>query len=157
MQRHSPPPTEPVVVMIQGQLSTTRRWLYRVLLVVCCVVVAAISSLWMTEPRRLPLRLHIAFAASVMIGFGWICVLMWLLWRRSCFSVVDQVVTGWTATVASCGFLVVALPIAVSRGSTTSLIWLSLLACMMLVTSLFLVFKGYQFQSRLKRRRTELE
>lgn len=156
MKQVEAPPTGQIVAMIHGQLTTAKRWLYRILLVVTCALVALIGSLWLTEPGPLPVRLHIAFASFVTIGCGWICVFTWLLWRRSCHSVVDQLVTGWAATIATGSSLIVAMPIAISRGTTQAVVALLALGLLMFAASLWLLARAYRHQAQLRLRLSEL-
>lgn len=111
----APPPPDQVLALIRGELSSPRRWFYRAILLGAAIMTAAIVSLWATEPRPLPTRLHVAFAAMTAIGAGWIAVLTWILTRRNCPTALDRLATSWMATIACALFIAVAIPIALSR------------------------------------------
>jgi hypothetical protein len=145
-----PPPTEQVLALIRGELSSPRRWLYRLILTTTSIVVAAILSLWLTEPGPLPIRLHVAFAAMTAIGFGWIGVLTWILTRRNCPSVQDRVATGWMATVACSLFLAVSVPISLIRGHTLAAFWLGVTGLALLGVALLLLRGAYSLRARLR-------
>ena len=96
----TPPSTENVLALVRGELSARRRWFYRGVLLAASIGVAVIVSLWTTEPRPLPVRLHVAFAGLSVIGVSWIGVLSWILSRRYCPTAIDRIATAWVATGA---------------------------------------------------------
>jgi hypothetical protein len=153
----SVPSTERVMAMIRGELTSPRRWFYRAVLLAASVGVAAILSLWTTEPGPLPLRLHIAFGALSAIGLSWIGVLTWILWRRRCPTALDRIATGWVATGACTLFLAVAVPIAVVRGDTQSVVWLAALGLSMWGIAVWMLRSAYSLRASLRAKLVELE
>ena len=157
MYLSSPPSTKDVMAMIQGGLSSPRRWFYRGVLLAASVGVAIILSLWTTEPRQLPLRLHAAFAGLTVVGISWIGVTTWILWRRRCPTALDRIATGWVATGACCLFLVIAVPIAVLRKRAGGAMWISLLGIFLLSIAIGLLWKAYSLRAYLRAKKAELE
>lgn len=151
------PSTDPVLALIRGELSSARRWFYRVILLATSVWVAAILSLWMTEPGPLPGRLHVAFAALTVVGIGWISVLLWILIRRRCPTALDRLATSWMATLACCVFLAVSLPIALLRGHLLAAMSLGVTGLALLGAALFMLRGAYLLRARLQRKLAELE
>lgn len=110
------PPAGAALAAVRGELTSPRRWAYRVLLTVISVWTAALAALWATEPRPLPTRLHAAFAVMVAIGVGWVGALGWVLARRRCPTAGDRVALAWMAA-AACGLaLAASVTIALFRG-----------------------------------------
>lgn len=151
------PSPEQVLAIVRGELSSGRRWIYRLVLLAASVGVAAILSLWTTEPGRLPLRLHVAFATLTCIGSGWIGVLSWILTRRNCPTAFDRLATAWMATIASLLFLAVSLPTALIRGTTQSALLLGILGFALLSVALFLLRGVYLLRAKLRAKLAELE
>ena len=147
----TPPPSDRVLAMIRGELAPARRWLYRATLLAASVVTAAIVSLWTTEPRSLPLRLHVAFAALTAVGAGWIAVLTWILTRRNCPTALDRLATSWMATVACVLFLAVSIPVALSRGRTGhAALWLGAVGVLFLCVAAFNLWGAYTLRAKLR-------
>lgn len=96
--------------------SVVRRWLYRWLLCSGTAVLAMVTSLWLTEPKPLPLALHLAFSAMTLISLGWTSIATYHLWFRQCHSINDRVLTAWWATFSCLLFLLIGAPIAFWRG-----------------------------------------
>jgi hypothetical protein len=144
--------------MIRGELTSPRRWFYRAILLAASVMTAAIVSLWATEPRPLPTRLHVAFAAMSAIGAGWIAVLVWVLSRRNCPTAVDRLATSWMATIACALFLAVAIPIALSRGRTEqAALWLGVVGVFFLSVAVWNLLAAYSLRARLRAKLAELD
>ncbi len=152
-----PPSSEPILAMVRGELSSSRRWFYRLMLLAVSVVLASLLALWVTEPGPLPGRLHFSFAAMTCIALGWVGVLTWILTRRSCPTALDRVATTWMATLACCVFLAVSVPIALFRGHTQAALWLGVTGGAMLVGALFLLRRAYSLRARLRAKLAELE
>jgi hypothetical protein len=150
------PPVDRVLATIHGELSTGRRWVYRLTLLAAGVALAIILSLWLTEPRPLPLRLHLAFAALSSIAAGWIAVLTWILTQKNCPSAMDRLATAWMATVACVTFLVVSLPIALMRGNTLTALSLSVMGIGLLGAALWMLCAAYAFRAKLREKLQEL-
>jgi hypothetical protein len=157
MSLSSPPSTKDVTAMIQGELSSPRRWFYRIVLLAASVGVAIILSLWTTEPKQLPLRLHVAFAGLTVIGMSWIGVMTWILWQRHCPAARDRIATGWVATGACTLFLFTAVPIAVMRQRVGGVMWIALLGVFLLSIAFSMLWKAYSLRAYLRRKMTELE
>ena len=151
------PSTDSVLALVRGELSSARRWWYRVILLVTSVWVAAILSLWVTEPGPLPPRLHVAFAAVIIVGLGWIGVLLWILTRRRCPTAFDRLATSWMATIACCVFLVVSVPTALLRGHPQAALSLGFTGVALLGAALFMLGGAYSLRKRLQRKLAELE
>ena len=149
--------TERALAIVRGELSSGRRWAYRLILLAAGVFVAAILSLWTTEPGPLPLRLHVAFATLTCIGSGWICVLTWILTRRNCPTALDRLATAWMATIACSLSLAVSVPIALMRGDTQAALYLGVIGFALLGVALFLLRAGYRFRANLRTRLSGLE
>lgn len=144
-------------LLVRGELSSGKRWFYRMILLVASIALAVVLSLWATEPGPLPDRLHIAFAAMTLIACGWIGVLSWILSRHLCPTAIDRIATAWMATLACGLFLAVALPISLLRGQFTSAVGLSLIGLISLGISLALLRCAYTWRTDLRGRLTELE
>jgi hypothetical protein len=151
------PSTEQALALVRGELSSGRRWAYRLTLLAASVVVAAILSLWTTEPGPLPLRLHVAFAALTCIGSGWIVVMTWILTRRNCPTALDRLATAWMATIACSLSLAVSLPIALLRGNTPAALSLGLIGLTLLGAALVLLQGVYRLRAQLRTKLAELE
>lgn len=150
------PPVDRVLATIHGELSTGRRWVYRSILLGAGIALAVIVSLWWTEPRPLPLRLHLAFAALSSIAAGWIGVLTWILTRKNCPTAIDRLATAWMATVACGTFLVVALPIALLRGDALTAVVLAVLGSGLLGGALWMLRAAYAFRAELRAKLQQL-
>jgi|GEM_PF-3459182 len=151
------PSTERALAIVRGELSSGRRWAYRLILLGASACVALILSLWTTEPGPLPLRLHIAFAALTCIGSGWICVLMWILTRRNCPTALDRLATAWMATIACSLSLAISVPIALLRGNMQAALYLGVIGFALLCVALFLLRAVYRFRAKLKTKLSGLE
>jgi hypothetical protein len=151
------PSTDHILALVHGELSSGRRWTYRLILLAASISVAGIISLWSTEPGPLPLRLHVAFAALTCIGSGWICVLTWILMRRNCPTALDRLATAWMATIASAMFLMMSVPIALMRGGPQAALCLGVFGIMLLSVALFLLRGAYQLRAQLRAKRMQLE
>ena len=151
------PSTEPILAIVRGELSPTRRWVYRVMLLMVSVLLALLVALWVTEPGPLPRRLHISFAGMSSIAVGWVAVLAWILTRRSCPTAIDRLATNWMATLACCAFLAISVPIALFRGQTQAALGLGVTGVGMLALALFLLRGTYALRARLRTKLTELE
>ena len=149
--------SDQVLALVRGELSSPRRWWYRLLLLAISIWVAAIASLWVTEPGPLPLRLHVAFAAFTAIGVGWIGVLTWILTRRSCPTALDRIATSWMATIACGLFLLVAVPIALIRDQSGVALGLGLVGLTLLAIALVLLRGAYSLRASLRTRLADLE
>ena len=150
------PPIESVLALVRGELSPAKRWSYRVILLLASVGVAAILSLWITEPRPLPTRLHVAFGVLCSIGLGWVSVLSWILLQRGCPLAIDRLATAWMAT-AACGLsLIVSVAIAGSRGSIASLATAAFIGAGLLGLSVYFLCRAYSLRSALQQRIQEL-
>ena len=149
--------TERALAIVRGELSSGRRWAYRLILLAAGVFVAAILSLWTTEPGPLPLRLHVAFATLTCIGSGWICVLTWILTRRNCPTALDRLATAWMATIACSLSLAVSVPIALMRGDTQAALYLGVIGFALLGVALYLLRAVYRFRAKLRSRLSGLE
>lgn len=152
-----PPSEEPILEMIRGELSPTRRWTYRLFLVVVSVLVAALVALWATEPGPLPLRLHVAFAAMTIVGVGWMCVSTWILTRRACPTALDRLATTWMATAACALSLVVSVPIAVLRSGPLAAIGIGAVGATLLAVAVVLLRGAYSLRASLQAKLAELE
>ena len=139
--------------MIRGELSSTRRWFYRLMLLVVSVFLALLLSLWVTEPGPL----HVAFAAMTCIALGWICVTTWVLTRRSCPTAIDRLATAWMATAACSLFLAVSTSIALLRGDAFAVLGLGAIGLPLLGLALFLLRRAYSLRAELKAKLVELE
>ncbi len=157
MSLSSPPSTEDATAMIRGELSSPRRWFYRGVLLAASVGVAIILSLWTTEPRQLPMRLHAAFAGLTVIGMSWIGLLTWILWRRHCPTALDRIATAWVATGACSLFLFTAVPIAILRERVGGAMWMALLGIFLLSIASAMLWKAYALRAYLRAKMTELE
>lgn len=153
----TPPSSEQVLSLVHGELSSARRWRYRLILLAASVVTAAILSLWATEPGPLPLRLHVAFAVMTTIGSGWIAVLTWILMRHRCPTALDRVATGWMATIACLLFMAVAVPIALQRGQPGVALSLCVLGLTLVCIALYLLAGAYSLRARLRAKLAELK
>lgn len=152
----SPPTTDKVMALVRGELTSPRRWFYRGVLLAASVGVGVIVSLWATEPRELPLRLHVAFGALTAIGMSWIAVTTWILWRQRCPTALDRIATAWVATGACMLFLCVAVPIAVSRGRVGAAYWIGAFGVFMLCVAVAMLVSAYSLRRRLRAELAEL-
>jgi hypothetical protein len=154
----SPPPAiDQVMTLVRGELSSRRRWFYRGVLLMASVLVAVILSLWATEPRQLPLRLHVAFGAMTVIGISWIGVMTWILWRKRCPTAFDRIATGWVATGACGLFLCVALGIAIARELRGGVLWIAVVGVFLLILAVGMLRHAYALRRRLLAKVAELE
>ena len=144
-------------LLVRGELSSGKRWFYRMILLAASIVLAVVLSLWATEPGPLPDRLHVAFGAMTLIACGWIGVLSWILSRRLCPTAMDRIATAWMATLACGLFLAVALPVAILRGQLAAAASLSLVGLTMLGVSLAILRSAYAWRAELRDRLAELE
>jgi hypothetical protein len=151
-----PPATDKVMALVRGELSSPRRWFYRIVLVAASIGLAVILSLWTTEPRPLPSRLHVAFAGLTLIAVSWIGVLSWILSRRYCPTALDRILTGWVATGACTLFLVMAVGIAISRNRIGEVMWVAALGVFLLAVAMGILWKAYAERARLRARLVEL-
>jgi len=151
------PSIEPILALVHGELSPIRRWCYRLILLLAAVVVAAIATLWMTEPRPLPTRLHVAFGAMTGIGIGWIAVLTWILTQRNCPTAVDRLATAWMATAACSVSLVISLSIALIRPNIETAVAAGVTGLVLLGLALLFLGRAYSIRSKLKAKLKELQ
>jgi O-antigen/teichoic acid export membrane protein len=153
----TPPSTEPVLEMVRGELSSNRRWFYRLLLLVISVVLALLLSLWTTEPGPLPFRTHVAFGAATCINLGWVSVLVWILTRQNCPTVLARLATAWTATIACCVFLVVLVTITLVRGDLQAALGVLLTGFVFLCVAISSLRGAYSLREKLRRKLAQLE
>ncbi|MBC7968274.1 MAG: hypothetical protein H7Z17_20400 [Fuerstia sp.] len=151
------PPIEPVLALVHGELSRAKRWSYRIILLLASVEVAALLSLWVTEPKPLPTRLHVAFGAMTCIGLGWIGVLTWILARRNCPTVLDRLATAWMATAACSVSLVVSLSIALVRNDINAAVAAGGSGLVLLSLAVLLLNRAYSLRATLRARLKELQ
>jgi phosphotransferase system glucose/maltose/N-acetylglucosamine-specific IIC component len=151
------PSTDKVMAMIRGELTSTRRWLYRGILLVAAIGLGVILSLWTTEPRELPMRLHVAFGALSVINVAWIGVTAWILSRRRCPTALDRIATSWIATGACVLFLAVVLGVAISRDRVGEVWWAVLLGVLLLNGAIVMLWRAYAQRSELQNKLAELE
>ncbi len=118
---------------------------------------AVILSLWTTEPRPLPPRLHLAFAGLTLIGVSWIGVLTWILTRRYCPTALDRIATGWVAAGACSLFLVMAVGIALTRDRVGEVMWVAIVGVLSLAVAVGMLWRAYAERARLRARLAELE
>lgn len=145
------PSPDSILALVHGELSSGKRWAYRLILLAASVGVAALASLWSTEAGPLPLRLHVAFAALTVIGVGWVGVLTWILTRRNCPTALDRLATAWMATIACSLFLIVSLAIAAARGEVGAALSLGLLGLGLLGFAVVMLRAAYAQRARLRR------
>lgn len=138
--------------IVTGELSTKKRWLYRALALVIFVWVMALSSMWLTEPTGLPASTNVAFAAMLVLGFGWVGVLLWILTRRSCPTAIDRIATGWMATLACSVSLVLSVAIAAIRNNSWAALTLAVTGLPILLAALLLLSSGYTLRRSLLER-----
>ena len=142
--------TEAIIDLVKGELSSRRRWLYRLFLVAAASMLAAMVSLWLTEPGPLPLRLHISFAAMCSIATGWVCVLGWVLLRKQCPTALDRIATCWMATFASGLSLCLSVAIAVLRNQIIASLWLGLIGGVLFATAVLMLRNAYRVRNQLR-------
>ncbi len=154
----SPPPAiDQVMMLVRGELSSRRRWFYRGILLAASVMAAVILSLWTTEPRELPLRLHVAFGAMTAVGISWIGVMTWILWRKRCPTALDRIATAWVATGACGVFLSVGAGIAIARERTGGVFWIAVVGVFLLIFAVGMLRNAYTLRRRLLAKLAELE
>lgn len=150
------PSADPVIAMVRGRLSVFHRWLYRSLLVFTVVVQTVIISLWLTEPKPLPLRLHLAFASLMIVGLLWITVFSRILQRQLSVSSFDRLMARSISVVACSIFLILGLPIAIMRGSFQACLTISLFGGLFLAIAVYLLLRALATHRRLQQRKDEL-
>jgi len=142
--------TERIMALVRGELSTRRRWCYRLFLVLVSLVLALVLSLWTTEPAPLPMRTHVAFAAICSIALGWIVVLSTILLARNCPSAIDRLATAWMATVASFVFVSGAVVIALVRENWSAVGAVFGLGAAFMLASILLLRAAYSHRQHLR-------
>jgi hypothetical protein len=152
-----PPAADQVMALVRGELSSLRRWFYRGVLLMASLMGALILSLWTTEPRELPLRLHVAFGAMTVIAISWVGVMTWILWRHRCPTAIDRIATGWIATGACGLFLCMTVGIAIARERTDVLAWVALVGVFSLTVAVGMLRNAYALRRRLLAKLAELE
>ena len=148
--------TERAMALVRGELSSTRRWIYRCLLVAVSLLLALLSTLWATEPDPLPMRTHIAFGVISTIATGWIAVLTTILIARNCPSAIDRLATAWMATVASSAFCVGAVAIAVLRENWSAVGTVLCTGAAFVVASVLLLRSTYAHRRYLQQQVSQL-
>lgn len=145
-----------VLEIIHGELSSSKRWTYRLILGLSLIFVLGLLSMWLTEPEPLPTRLNVAFGSLTLIGTGWIGVLTWILFQKTCPSAIDRIATSWMATFATTLSLLVSVSIAVLRNDYTAAVSLGVLGTALLSIALLCLVRAYSHRKRLKSRLAEL-
>lgn len=151
------PSTDRVMAMIRGELTSARRWFYRGVLLVASIGLAVIVSLWTTEPRELPTRLHVAFGALSLINVAWIGVTTWILVRKRSPTALDRIATAWVATGACVLFLCVAVGIAVARERVGAVLWSAAFGVLFLNGAMVMLWRAYAQRRELQRKLAEFE
>lgn len=146
-----------VMELVKGELSSRRRWLYRIVLGAAATVLSLTVSLWVTEPDPLPTRLHFAFAVMCGIAGGWVIVLSWLLLRRNCPTAIDRIATSWMATAATATSLVVSVGIALMRNEVAAAVGLAALGFVLLAAAIVSLRSAYGQRSRLLQQLEQLK
>ncbi|MEM9587279.1 MAG: hypothetical protein AAGA03_08350 [Planctomycetota bacterium] len=146
------PSTDDILRMVQRELATPRRWVYRVSLVFAIVMLAIILSLWITEPRPLAVHLHGAFAVMSLIAIGWITVFAWILTHRDCPTAWDRIATSWMAVIASAIFLGVGVTFAMVRGNVLAAATLSATGGTFVAIAVWTLYSAIQWRRQLQRR-----
>lgn len=147
---NQPPSTDHVMAMIQGELSSKRRWIYRIALSTVTIATLTFASFWFTEPEPLPMLTNVLFAILMGICFGWIAVFNWILLCKKCPSAIDRIATGWMASLA-CGIsLVVSVTIAIARDQLVAALVLGFLGTALLGVAILLLRSGYAFRDQLR-------
>jgi hypothetical protein len=153
----SPSSAEAALAIVRGELSPLRLWSYRLTLTAASIVLAMVLSLWLTEPRPLPVRLHVAFAAMTLVAVGWIGVLIVVLTRKTCPTALDRLLTSWMATVACLAFLAVSVPTAIVRDNMQAALSLSATGVALLAVAVVLLRRAYVLRAELKSKIAELQ
>lgn len=148
----TPPPIEPILSLVNGELTSKMKWAYRALLIFAIVSVSLLGVLWATEPGPLPPRLHVAFGGLCLIGLGWITVLSWILVRRRCPSAIDRIATAWMATIGCSLSLFVSVPIAAFRGNAFALVAVALTGLLLLGVAIWMLKRAYRLKSFLEQK-----
>ncbi|QDT09989.1 hypothetical protein [Planctomycetes bacterium K23_9] len=146
-----------VLKMVRGELTSRRRWLYRLMLLVVSVVLAAIVSLWMTEPRPLPDRLHWGFGLMSCVALSWIVVLTWILSRRHCPTAIDRLATAWVATAACCLFVMTGVSLSLWRHDVMAVVWVGTVGIGFTVAAVAMLVRAYSLRSMLRAKLAELQ
>lgn len=147
---NQPPPTDNVMAMIQGELSSKRRWIYRIALSTITIATLAFASFWFTEPEPLPTLTNVLFGILMGICLCWIAVFTWILLCKKCPSAIDRIATGWMASLA-CGIsLVVSVVIAIARDQLIAALVLGIIGTALLGVAILLLRSAYAFRDQLR-------
>jgi hypothetical protein len=139
------------------ELSTTARVSYILLLLVGLGSALLIGSLWLTEPRPLPLRTQVAFGMLVAVNLAWATLSAWVLAQRKVLYVQHKIIGAWMAIVFCAAFLLLGMGIAYQRGNTTALIILTMGGIAQLIVAVVLLARARRQRSELLARREELQ
>lgn len=148
--------TESVLELLRGELSSKRRRFYRFVLLCSLIALGVVLSLWLTEPKPLPIQTQIAFGAMCCIASGWVAVLTWILIRRNCPTAMDRMATSWVATVATTLSLVLSVSIALWRGQWLAAMNLTAIGLLLVAAAGSLLFRAYRQRAGLKKQLNSL-
>lgn len=145
-----------VAATLDVHLSRRDRLRYLAVLVASLAVTAVVATLWATEPD-LPVRTHVAFAAIVAIGTGWVVVTSYILTRRRPLFALDRVLAATVAVVAAATVGTGTAVLSAVRGGWPAALVTGLVALALTATALVLLRRARARRRHLLARRAELE
>lgn len=143
---------ERIFAIVQKELTTQRRTVQRLALLGAVVMTGIVTALWLTEPRPLPLRLHLSFAAMSALGVSWVFILGNILVRKNCPMAWDRIATAWVGLIGGIGFAIGATVVCLMRSEPIAGIVFAILGATFTILSCWNVRKAYHWQSDLRQR-----
>jgi hypothetical protein len=153
----SMPSTDAALSIVNSELSSRQRWIHWSILLLNFAVMAGVLSLWTTEPKPLPTRLHIGFAAIVGLAACWIAVLGWILARKHCQTAVARLATAWVAAIGSLLFFVIGISVSMSRSDSSAALILGSVGVVLIAGTVLMLRRAWADQAGLKAKLAELQ
>ena len=143
---------EKIFAIVQSELATQRRTVQRLALLGAVIMTVIITALWVTEPRPLPLRLHLSFAFMSALGVIWIGLLGNILVRKNCPAAWDRIATAWAGLIGGVGFAVGSTIVCLLRGEPIAGTVFAIVGAVVVILFGLNVRKAYHWQSELRQR-----
>jgi hypothetical protein len=147
---------EQVQAMLHRELSTPTRVGYLLMLLVTLLAAGLVGMLWLTEPRSLPVRTHLAFSALVAINLAWAALSGWVVTRRKVLFAAHNVIAGWMAVTFCTVFLASGIVIAMVRMNLLALVAVVLVGGAQLFAAVAVLIHARRRRRQLLSRRSEL-
>ncbi|MEM6980459.1 MAG: hypothetical protein AAF539_12420 [Planctomycetota bacterium] len=143
---------EQIFAVVQRELTSQRRSIQRLALLGAIVMTGIVAALWITEPRPLPMRLHISFGVMSAIGLAWILILGNILVPKNCPTSWDRIATAWASVAGGIEFTILSTVICAMRCAPVATIAFAVIGSIFVWIAAVSTRNAYRWQARLRNR-----